>query len=528
MKQILHLLKKDLRANRFLILLSLLPVIAEIWIAPYQWAIPVASNGWGTNEILRGVGILLLMVIVICWAILIARVVHAESLIGDRQFWLTRPYNRFSLLGAKLLFAVLTISLPFLVLHGILLAEAGFSPWHWLPQLLLNSAAIYVGLLLSLFVIAAITSTFTQTILIFIGLLLLIVLLIPFSLLTGWGADTMPSHLVTIANQVSDVVFCGAAIFVQYRYRKTILAVSLLVASIVIPSVILPWANLQSVEVDRNYQPITSSDAANYEFSASQLPNYSTPPPSSPFDLRAVETSLHFRNRGPEYGMHLDGMRYTLESADGQRWQSNWKMAWSDPMIYGNTNDLNLRLPALVYNRFAAHPVRIRIQLAISELKAGDSRRYTLLKPLQEFAVADVGYCASQPGFGNYTLALPCRLPFNRAPLMLVRSALFSSQRCSDSDRVPNHDAVGWIGPLSPSESSFQLLPVQSPSFPIIANSIVTDPALDKRMETNLCPGASVTFTPYNLVRRMQTTVTIDSYDLKHQPEGLQMQIRTK
>lgn len=511
--QALHILKKDLRNNRNLILFALLPVFAEIWIAPYQWGIPLVGNGWNAADILRSVGLLLLVIIVICWMILIARVVHAESLIGDRQLWLTRPYNRISLLGAKLLFVLLTISLPFLMLHAILLAEAGFSPWRWLPQLLLNGAALFVGPLLILIAIATITSTLQRSIFVFLGLLLLLLLSIPIALVTGIGIDPMPLHLgafVNSVNQIAAILFCCVPIFVQYRYRKTALAASLLVAGIVI-SVMLPIANLQRFAVDRNYLPISATDAAGYkfEYDASRALSYYTSPPNSPFDLRVFMIPMHFKNRAPEYGMHLDGIRYTLESADGRRWQSNWKKSWGEPLIDENATNLLLQIPAWVYNRFAAHPIKVRIELAISEVKADAPRGYTLSKPFEEFSVPEVGYCVSEPNFGSQGHAVICRTPYNRAPLMLARSALFSSQRCSEADRRPDSEGMSWIGSLSPSESTFQMLPVEYPSFPI-PHSAVPYPIL--------CPGTPVTFTPYHLVRQIQTAIVIDSYDLQYRP----------
>ena len=44
--------------------------------------------------------------------LLIVRVVHEETLPGTRQFWLTRPYSRASLLCAKILFILAFINLP--------------------------------------------------------------------------------------------------------------------------------------------------------------------------------------------------------------------------------------------------------------------------------------------------------------------------------------------------------------------------------------------------------------------------------
>ena len=46
---------------------------------------------------------------------LIARLIHAETLPGDRQFWITRPYRWQSLLGAKVLFVLVFLNLPMTV-----------------------------------------------------------------------------------------------------------------------------------------------------------------------------------------------------------------------------------------------------------------------------------------------------------------------------------------------------------------------------------------------------------------------------
>ena len=58
---------------------------------------------------------------------LIARLIHAEAIPGDRQFWVTRPYRWKSLLMAKLLFIVAFINLPICAAQLSMLISAGFS-----------------------------------------------------------------------------------------------------------------------------------------------------------------------------------------------------------------------------------------------------------------------------------------------------------------------------------------------------------------------------------------------------------------
>ncbi len=74
----------------------------------------------------------------ILWLVLIARLIHDEALVGDQQFWLTRPYTWSALLAAKLLFLVLFVFVPFLVMQCYLLAHAGLNPLASIPGLLLN------------------------------------------------------------------------------------------------------------------------------------------------------------------------------------------------------------------------------------------------------------------------------------------------------------------------------------------------------------------------------------------------------
>src|SRR5262245_4894148 len=56
---------------------------------------------------------------------LIARLIHAEPIPGDTQFWITRPYEWKSLFAAKLLFIVVFINVPVLIARIRLLLHAG-------------------------------------------------------------------------------------------------------------------------------------------------------------------------------------------------------------------------------------------------------------------------------------------------------------------------------------------------------------------------------------------------------------------
>src|SRR5258706_11965189 len=130
MKQILNIFRKDLRRYWRESAVSVALLLAYAWNDMEGWAGArnVAAYGIGgliSYQFLSGLVVVLLPV---AWSFLIVRVVQGEALVGDRQFWITRPYEWKKLLAAKVLFFVLAINLPLLIVDSVLLARAGFPP----------------------------------------------------------------------------------------------------------------------------------------------------------------------------------------------------------------------------------------------------------------------------------------------------------------------------------------------------------------------------------------------------------------
>jgi hypothetical protein len=95
------------------------------------------------------------LLLIITWAFLIAVTVHEDPLVGDRQFWITRPSPWPILLGSKLLFAVAVVHVPCFLADSVVLAVRGFHPWEWLGTLLLRQIAIALALTLPVIALAA-------------------------------------------------------------------------------------------------------------------------------------------------------------------------------------------------------------------------------------------------------------------------------------------------------------------------------------------------------------------------------------
>jgi hypothetical protein len=147
MRQALHIFREDTRHLWCEIGLALL-VTVLFTVSEIRHAIEgVGKSGYLGRYLLP-----------LAWWILIARVIHAEPLPGDRQFWLTRPYSRKSLLAAKALFILVWVNLPKLVADIVIVGAGAFSLRAELPGLLWSQVLLTAVFVLPMAALAAITT----------------------------------------------------------------------------------------------------------------------------------------------------------------------------------------------------------------------------------------------------------------------------------------------------------------------------------------------------------------------------------
>ena len=135
----------------------------HLWPMTLVTVVVIALYGWRDFQVAHGFlgvtnsrfGTVEQFVVLIAWWCLAGIVVQQESLVGDRQFWITRPISRGSILSAKILFLLAFVSLPSFAAQAVVLGVTGFSPIAWLPSLLFNQVLIatYFGLPLSVAVV---------------------------------------------------------------------------------------------------------------------------------------------------------------------------------------------------------------------------------------------------------------------------------------------------------------------------------------------------------------------------------------
>lgn len=165
------------------------------------------------------------MLLPLAWWYLIAAVVHEERILGDRQFWLTRPYRRGSLLAAKVLFVLLYLNLPMLLADGVILAAHGFNALAYLPGLVVRQLLLLLVWFLPFVALATVTENLKQ----FLFILVMIPVLYFILAFVGrlpvfffyWGhGEWIPISAMIV------VVVAGTFLILrmQYLHRRTMLA----------------------------------------------------------------------------------------------------------------------------------------------------------------------------------------------------------------------------------------------------------------------------------------------------------------
>src|SRR5262249_50334342 len=139
------------------------------------------------------------------------------------QFWITRPYPRTALLGAKLLFVLAFIHLPSFTADAMILSARGFQPWRQVSQLLWKQSIVAMMVTLPALALASVTRNLAQ------AASAAAAIVIAGALLAGnFGAFPVPwidpdkarssIALATLA------VAAGGIILLQYSGRRTALA----------------------------------------------------------------------------------------------------------------------------------------------------------------------------------------------------------------------------------------------------------------------------------------------------------------
>jgi len=512
MKQILHIFAKDCRHFWPEILISVALVGALVWIYPSTWLsksglYAVAGGAFLPGMLEAGVLAALLTVLVpVSWWLLIARVIHAESLVGDRQFWVTRPYEWKKLLGAKALFLVAFLYLPLLIGQCLLLFRAGFPPLPFVPGLLFNLLLITAVIVLPLLAITTVTATFAR---LTVTLLAGLVCFIGYVVISLYLSDNAS---IPYRDHVSlPLAFCFCAVVVVLQYASRRVWVSRLVLGALPLLLVLTGMTLsESTEMGRDYPRAGAGQEGPVRLALLR----DTPHPATAYLDRAkqVQVSIPLQVSGVAEGYALVSgpVRVTVDAANGSQWTSPWQALNNQQYLPGTSESwITFQMSRAFFDQVRSTPVTLHFTVALTRVQAGNVRSIPL--PTQDFSVPDFGICSPQADvFHSRFFGIACRFALHQPNLTYIRARWMDSP-CSASQPGLDTGVQGdaWMGSLESSPADFGIAPVWSPS---IALSNGTKMEGNQPESRYLCPGTPVTFTQYNLVGRTQYDFTIPDF----------------
>jgi hypothetical protein len=497
MRQTLHIFAKDVRLYWSEILATLTVTALFVWIYPMGWGDPLQRVPvwvWVPGAITG--------LVPVSWLVLITRVIHAESLVGERQFWITRPYRWPELISSKALFIAAFVYVPFFVAQCILLREAGMHPLAHLPGLFFNLLLTTGIAVLPMACLAAVTSNFPKMLL---GLLCLIL----FVAGVAYLSSLLPSSSTTnsfgdVLGFIAPVSVFVAVLIIQYARRWTVLARALLTALAVTISVVGLFGP-EDFAMGITYPVRADAKGLHLEFR--RVPALSTSSVSNSVDEREFSMVFPIAISGiaPDTAVKVDNARITLKAAGGVQWTSHWQglyLTW----LPGQTNGtVALKISRAFYRRMKDKPVTVEMSLALTMLKSGKMTQVIL--PENRFELPGGSVCLNSGVWGN---DISCLSPMRQPPLMLVTTR-FTTEECSAASPSNGGDGgIGWIGTLDTQPADFGLTSVWGSTvyFERLSSTRSSE-------QQHLCPGSQISFAPYTVVSRSQQKIVSQPLDLK-------------
>ena len=403
MKQVLRIFAKDVRHQRIEILVSLAftALLAftyhKRWEAsPYGDAVSFSPGG-----LLGSLPYLLTLIVPLSWWLLISTAVHEEKLVGDRQFWVARPYEWTRLLTAKVLFLITFACIPLLLAQCFMLSRAGFPATHYLLPILLNLLFLTCLLVLPQVAVASLTKNLGQMALTLLGVAVCFIVV---QLLAQYlPEDRVAIPYVDSLGAAILIGLCLSIIAVQYARRKTrtswiLLAVAL---AVVFGTSAMDGAP-DDASINKKYSPKSPAPGVQFRYQEDEKDGVGP----SAFVARTnsrigVYIPVHVSGVANGTIETPEFLKVTLEAPGGPRWTSVWQSISMERFFPAEEKTAAARftMPRAVYDRFEGKPLNVKIAFAMTQANAVNVIRLPL--GTRDFTVPGLGICTPLTGFWN-------------------------------------------------------------------------------------------------------------------------------
>jgi hypothetical protein len=479
MSQIIHIFKKDLKRFSWEIVLSILLLVLYAWCQPVLWR-PFDSLRYESGNVtaLRYAGASMLgILLMLGWMVVLVRLIYEESLTGDRQFWVTRPYRWQSLLAAKVLFVFTVINLPLFVAQLCLVAAAGFSPFQHVSRVLALNLTLTI-LLLPLATLAVVTGGKRQ-------MTRAIIIVLIFLVASVWLAQSFYGFFFALDVRSAGsggtgtwqwlvwAVMVGVAIVVivrQYALRKTTQARQILLGAglaLILMAVAEPKYRFPEAEY-----PLLGAGAEGYfeiKMPAPESSNAGRFIVSRPGqDAKTVWLSLRFAGGEVAEGLvaQAEAIRLTLQAPDGTHSSSDWQtinavLNHSDSgtvdasALQSRSLDTFIQVDRAFWDKFKDVPIHLQVEVASTLYR--DHGGATFISNQKEFEIQNVGTCVVSKLSGIF---ISCRSPLANIPMVGVSVRLFKNCGTLDDSNAPSYQSYAWWPHSKQWSGEFGLNPV--------------------------------------------------------------------
>src|ERR1700687_1207936 len=516
MNQILHIFKKDARRHwpEILISVALLALFTRHELHPWQ-----NTNAFSSLSpyffILAGHYIT--PATILFWAFLIIRVVQGESLVGDRQWWGTKPYEWWNLLAAKLLFILILISVPLFHVHLLLLHQFGFPILPNLSTLLLTQLALYFVLFLPALLLASLTKNFSQ-------LLLTAACILLMGAGIAWLATKIPSGDMesppAIVEHFQEFLLWGSVVGVpvwQFARRRRWVSAAALLGMLAVNSlisVIVPNAKT----MERDYPP-AEAQPSPARIAIRQPAELTGRRNANPWADAVPDVYLHVpitvSGVAPRTMVMVDVMKITTDSPQDSRWSHGWKYQHVELWPEDQLKSLSYEVTRKEYEKLKTKPLNLHIELALSEYQEGDAR--VLPVSAGRFVDETLGICRVDP---LQSSSMQCLKPFHTPGLMATFDPQEFPCHGDEKSHTIQEDAVShaWAFPNHYSFPDANYTPIADYAIWFRPVSLLTDLDAKPQQRTKsliLCPGSEIRLARPELKRQVRIVLDLPNVRLQ-------------
>jgi hypothetical protein len=408
--QILHIFRKDVRHHWPEIVLSLAAVVT------YAWRQSAHLAAW--NQVAPGdtpLSQLASVLVTVAWVLLIVRVVQGENLVGDRQFWVTRPYEWKKLLVAKLLFVLVFVNVPLFILQSFVLMAAGFPLSSHIAGLLWLQLLWVIFVILPVLTLATVTAGIGQFVLTVLGLVLCIIFAAAlFGKVNAPGVSVVES----LPSEIGGLILLAASVAVvlwQFARRRAAQSRTLLLgAASVFPliAIVTPYTAL----IAHKYPMATPGQRLSVQlaFDPATLTSHEGGFP----EKDKVHVLIPLLVSGVDDGsmVEVGGVMESIQANGGAQWNSGWHGSSMRFLANHQHANLVITLKRDFFERVKSTPVNLHLTFAMAPMQARKTER--LVTRDDVFPVAGEGRCMFSPFDPDVIL---CSFLF-KTPLLLARA----------------------------------------------------------------------------------------------------------